>query len=143
KYFPGVIGRAQPLVTSFRISAGERDKSDVNRDTHVITEQVEQPVRADQRERHGQQTDRGFNHRARADVDEHEDNQEREWDHDLEPLFGGLEVFKLTCPLNVVTGRILNALTEKLRGLTHVAVDVARVDIHTNATDELAAFAYD
>ena len=45
------------------IESGERDESDPDGDAHVVAEQVEEPERADQRERHGEQHDEGFRDR--------------------------------------------------------------------------------
>ena len=41
----------------------------------------------------------------RVHVDEHENDQQREGDDDLEPFFGALEILKLARPLDVIAGR--------------------------------------
>ncbi len=57
EFVPRVIEVEQHHDAGLGIEAGERDEADPHGDAHVVAEQVEQPERADQRERHRQQHD--------------------------------------------------------------------------------------
>src|SRR5439155_18753336 len=50
---PGEIEVEQHHDPGFGVETGESDQSDPHRDRHVVTEQPEEPERADERERHG------------------------------------------------------------------------------------------
>ena len=79
----------------------------------------------------------------RVQVDQHENDQQRERNDDLEPLLGALEIFELPGPLDVIAGRKFHALADALRGGVDVAVDVVAGDVHENEADELAVFVAD
>ena len=60
KFFPRMIEIEQHDYARLGIEPGEGDQSDRDGDTHVVTKQPEEPERADERKRNGQQHDEGF-----------------------------------------------------------------------------------
>ena len=141
---PGVIEVEQHHDAGFGIETRQRDESDPDGDAHVVAEQVEEPERADQRKRHGEQDDRRSRDGTRVKVEQHENDQQRERDHELRVAASRASRY-WNCPAhsNVMAGAELNSLRRAAARCAHIAVDVARGDIDKDKADELAAFAAD
>src|SRR5258708_2351996 len=70
-----VIKIEQHHHTGFSVQTSQSNEADPNRNAHIVTEQVKQPERSYQRERHRQQNNKRSSDRVSVHVDEHENNE--------------------------------------------------------------------
>ena len=102
----------------------------------------------DERERHGQHDDGGFDGRARVEIDDQDDDQQRERHDNHQPLLGAQHVFVLAAPENVVAaGQLDRAFGDGLVDGAHrhldVGADVDAFHVHVNPGVGHGAFALD
>src|SRR5271166_2330772 len=104
---------------------------------------AEQPDRADGRERDRRQDDCGLRHRAGVEVEQQEDDEQRDRQYDLQPLFHPLHRLILTAPYELVAGGHANLLGNHPLCLFYVTADVAAGYIYVHITTETPIFIAD
>src|SRR5271157_1051357 len=120
----------------FGVDAEQSDQTHPHSDAHVVVQQVENPDRADGRERNCGQDDGGLRDRTGIEVQQQKDDEQRDGEHDLQPLFHPLHRLILTAPYELVAGRNANLLCNYPLCLFDVAAYVAAGDIHVDVAAE-------
>ncbi len=128
--------------------AGERDQSYPDGNAEIVAEQVEHPKRANQRQGHREHDDGCPNKRARVEINNQHDNQQRNGNDNHQALLSAQHVFVLAAPENVISARQLDrligdGLVDGPLGHLHVRADVDAFHIHINPGIGHGAFAFD
>ncbi len=123
------------------IEPRQRNHADPYGNAEIIIKEKQQPDCADKREGKSQQHDTGFGDGPGIQIQQKEDNAERDWDNDLEPLFCPLEIGKLPGPLEPISSWKVDPLCDNLSGVSYIISNPPVCHIHKDEADELPVFA--
>ena len=107
------------------IDPEQGDEPDPDPDAHVVTEEVEQPDRADGGERHCQDDDHGLDRRLGVQIEQQEDQDDGHRQHDLELLPHPQHGLVLAAPAQRVARRNLELFAQHRVRLVDKALRVA------------------
>ncbi len=140
---PGMVQVEKHDDPRLGVQAGQGYQPHPDGDAQVVVEQVQEPEGPDEGERHRKQYDRRPRRRLRVHIDQDKYDEQREGNHDSEPLFRALHVLELAGPLGVVAGRKVDALGNTGVGLLDIAVDVVGRHVDEHEPDQLAILVAD